>query len=252
MELGWPELDVMRAPTDNDGIQVGWMTGVGALGRWRRWGIDRMTAQRQPVRRTRSGAVERRVDWYPFEGGEPIVHRQRARVIGEVAARFDERVDVPARYRDLARVGVAFTLPPGFEQLEWFGLGPHDTYSDRCAAELARWRSSVPDQYVDFVFPQHHGTHHDTRWFELSGPDRPTLRVVADAKIAFDVSHYSVDDLAAARHITDLVGRPETFVHVDIAHRGLGTASCGPDTLDRYLVSAGRYRWSWEIRGARR
>ena len=30
-----------------------------------------------------------------------------------------------------------------------------------------------------------------------------------------------------------------------MAHRGLGTASCGPDTLPAYLVGPGTYRWSW-------
>jgi beta-galactosidase len=36
-------------------------------------------------------------------------------------------------------------------------------------------------------------------------------------------------------------------VHLDVAHRGLGTASCGPDTLPRYRVGPGRYRWEWTI-----
>ncbi len=52
---------------------------------------------------------------------------------------------------------------------------------------------------------------------------------------------------AIALHTTDLPTRPETFVHVDAAHRGLGTASCGPDTLTRYLVRPGRHRWRWTL-----
>ena len=34
---------------------------------------------------------------------------------------------------------------------------------------------------------------------------------------------------------------------LDAAHRGLGTASCGPDTLPEYLVGPGTYRWAWTI-----
>ena len=41
--------------------------------------------------------------------------------------------------------------------------------------------------------------------------------------------------------------RAETIVHLDAAHRGLGTASCGPDTLPEYLVGPGTYRWSWTL-----
>jgi beta-galactosidase len=30
-------------------------------------------------------------------------------------------------------------------------------------------------------------------------------------------------------------------------HRGVGTASCGPDTLPQYLVPTGRHTWTWTI-----
>ena len=37
-------------------------------------------------------------------------------------------------------------------------------------------------------------------------------------------------------------------MHVDLAHRGLGTLSCGPDTLPEYRVGPGRYRFTWILR----
>ena len=40
----------------------------------------------------------------------------------------------------------------------------------------------------------------------------------------------------------------ETIVHLDAAHRGLGTASCGPDTLPEYRLGPGTYRWAWTLR----
>lgn len=36
--------------------------------------------------------------------------------------------------------------------------------------------------------------------------------------------------------------RDETFVHLDIAHRGLGTAALGPDTPAKCRVGSGEYR----------
>jgi beta-galactosidase len=60
--------------------------------------------------------------------------------------------------------------------------------------------------------------------------------------------HYRAADLAAATHDVELTPRAETVVHLDAAHRGLGTASCGPDTLPEYLVGPGIYRWSWTLR----
>ena len=61
-------------------------------------------------------------------------------------------------------------------------------------------------------------------------------------------SHFTPHDLQAASHTTDLTPRAEVFVNLDVRQRGLGTASCGPDTLDRYLVAPGSYYLSFEIR----
>ena len=52
-------------------------------------------------------------------------------------------------------------------------------------------------------------------------------------------------DLDAATHDVELRPRAETLVHLDAAHRGVGTASCGPDTLDPYVLRPGTYRWTW-------
>jgi beta-galactosidase len=49
-------------------------------------------------------------------------------------------------------------------------------------------------------------------------------------------------------HHDELVPRAGCVVHLDAAHRGLGTASCGPDTSPPYLVAPGVHRWSWTLR----
>jgi beta-galactosidase len=36
-------------------------------------------------------------------------------------------------------------------------------------------------------------------------------------------------------------------VHVDVAHRGVGTASCGPDTLQRFKVGPGVYELAYRL-----
>jgi hypothetical protein len=109
----------------------------------------------------------------------------------------------------------------------------------------------VTDQYVPYVVPQHHGWHHDARWFQLGGGAVPTLRFVPKPargnEGGFSALHHSLADLEGAHHTTDLPTRGETFVHLDVAHKGLGTASCGPDALPRYRVPPGRHTWSWTV-----
>jgi beta-galactosidase len=60
-------------------------------------------------------------------------------------------------------------------------------------------------------------------------------------------TNYRARDLFAAANQADLRPRDELCVHLDVAHRGLGTASCGPDVLPRYRLPAGEYRFAYRL-----
>jgi beta-galactosidase len=85
------------------------------------------------------------------------------------------------------------------------------------------------------------------RWISLADSAGNGLRITLDRPRQVNVSRFRAADLAAAAHHGELVPRSVAVVHLDAAHRGLGTASCGPDTLPQYLVGPGTYRWSWTL-----
>ena len=60
-------------------------------------------------------------------------------------------------------------------------------------------------------------------------------------------SRFAPEDLFAATHTTDLAPRKAVRVNLDVAQRGLGTASCGPATLERYRIGPGEYALLFEI-----
>ena len=55
-------------------------------------------------------------------------------------------------------------------------------------------------------------------------------RCAGARRSASAASHFTAADLTAARHTNELEPRPEVLLSLDHAQRGLGTASCGPDT----------------------
>ena len=59
---------------------------------------------------------------------------------------------------------------------------------------------------------------------------------------------FRATELADATHDVELRASGNTVVHIDAAHRGVGTASCGPDTLPQYLVSGGTFSFTWSVR----
>jgi beta-galactosidase len=257
----WPRLSLWRAPTDNDGLKLfldrddGWTDErAKPLARWLGWGLDQLrteSAETDVAHGAGRAEITVRHRLVGSDPARPIEHRRRITLLAAGDIIFDEEVRVPEEMDDLPRVGIVFVTAPGFDRLEWLGLGPLETYPDRrAAATVGRWESTVSDQYVSYVMPQEHGLHLDTRWMVLGGgDDQPSLLVVGDGtRLAFSAGHLSADDLWKARDTTELEPRAGTVVHLDVAHRGLGTLSCGPDVLPPYRVGGGVHRWRWRLR----
>jgi beta-galactosidase len=234
-----PRLALWRAPTDNDRI-----AGLGAA--WDRWGLARLERRLVSKEERDEGLVVR--SEYVTEAGIVVPHEQRLRGLEGGGVLVEESVEIPGTLADLARVGTVLETVEGLEELEWFGGGPHETYPDRSrGGVIGTWRSSVTDQHVPYIRPQESGGHADVRWLTLRGGRGGGLRLLLDRPRQVSATHFRAADLAAASHADELVARAATLVHIDAAHRGLGTASCGPDTLPEYLVGPGTYRWAWAL-----
>ena len=234
-----PTLCLWRAPTDNDRIG-------GVAARWEAWGLDRLTRELVDIERAGGSLVVRCV--YRTGAGHRVRHRQTLRARPGGVIEVGEEATLPAALQDVARVGTVGEIVAGLEDLTWFGTGPHETYPDRARGGLVgRWHGTVAAQTVPYIRPQENGGHAGVRWLELRAADGRGLRLALDQPRQASVSHYRDVDLAHARHFGELRPRATTVFHLDAAHRGLGTASCGPDTLPTYLVGPGRYRWSWRL-----
>ena len=130
----------------------------------------------------------------------------------------------------------------------YFGIGSHENYPDRKIGRVHKWESTVAEQYVPYVRPQENGGHAGVRWFELSDTSGRGVRIDLDKPLQVSVNPFRAEQLADATHDVELVPTGNTIVHIDAAHRGVGTASCGPDTLPAYLVSGGTYSFTWTVR----
>jgi beta-galactosidase len=102
--------------------------------------------------------------------------------------------------------------------------------------------------FTPYLRPQESGGRHGVRRFTLSAPDATGLAVRLDRPRQVSVTRHRAAGLAAVAHHDELVPGAGCVVHIDAAHRGLGTASCGPDTFAAYLVATGVHRWSWSLR----
>ncbi len=255
--LRGPRLNVWRAATDNDGLKlfefVNW-GGARLLTDCLKVGYDRMEAAGAKVtaRGLRSGEAEIviRSRWRCPGVKRYITHTHTYRVglAGDLEVTND--FDLDRRLPEVPRLGVSLVLPQAQEQLSWLGLGPWENYTDRKRSALVgRYDSTVTEQYVPYILPQEHGNKCDVRWIELRDDRGAGLRFTALGRhFEASASHFTAADLYAAKHTTDLTPRPEVHLNLDYGQRGLGTASCGPDTLPQYRIPAGKYRLAFRVR----
>ncbi|WP_426567947.1 glycoside hydrolase family 2 TIM barrel-domain containing protein [Streptomyces canus] len=233
-----PTLSLWRAPTDND--ELG-----GIATRWRSWGLDALV--RRPLSVHRDGVSVTVVAEYAGPTGV-VRHRQVLTPV-EGGLRIDEEAELPEEFDDVARVGSVFATVAGLDLLEWFGQGPWESYPDRSAgAPVGHHSLPVDALFTPYLRPQESGGRHGVRRFTLTAPDATGLAVTLDEPRQVSVTRYRAEDLTAVAHHDELVPRDGCVVHLDAAHRGLGTASCGPDTFVSYLVAPGVHRWSWTLR----
>jgi beta-galactosidase len=223
------ELALWRAPTDNDGYKLmpelsqRLKIGGRALSHWHEAGLDRRSA-------------------------DELVDHTMIRRADAMSVTYHHRVAVPDALADLARVGVRFALPGRFSQLRWFGRGPHENYPDRQSSAMSGIWEGGCDQ-PPYLVPQEFGLRTDTRWLECIDPagHRVRIDVLVPQRLHVSATHFTAEDLCTAANVADLVARDELIVHLDVAHRGLGTASCGPDVLPQYRLAAGEYTFAYRL-----
>ncbi len=269
-----PTFNIWRGPTSNDGVKgkpQQWQADWKPLGRWCNAGLHKLkraeAVLKEPTRlRNGSVAVDISERWVAKDrrGVERrLDHRRRMVLSAAGSLTIENTVSIDRGLPDLPRIGDIWTIAAGFESVEWFGHGPGESYPDRRAGTpIGLYQSTVADEYVPYVVPQEHGLKSGVRWLELRHPAQghvirwtsipgsrgPTgLKSWSEGSFHASASHYTPADLTAASHTTDLEPRQATVVCLDHAHRGLGTASCGPDALPAYWVPPGQYRWAYRI-----
>lgn len=227
-----PRLTVWRAPTDND---------IHMAHEWREAGLDRLQHRIKAVELLQAETMTAQVAITSTLAGYSLPPAFECRylytIYGSGSVTIRTEVTPLGMLPVLPRIGLQMTMPEGFTQFAWYGRGPHESYIDRKeSARIGVYRGTVQDQYVPYIRPQENGNKSDVRWAEITDMLGMGLRIEGAPFINISAHHYSPEDFTRARHAYELVRRNETIVHLDHAHCGLGSGSCGPGPLEQYLL----------------
>jgi beta-galactosidase len=171
---------------------------------------------------------------------------------GDVTVRCS--IDIANYLPELPRFGMRMMLADGFKDLEYYGRGPYENYSDRNTASfINNYKSKVSEQFTQYIRPQENGYKTDARWIELTNSE-VIIRIDAiEQPICFSTLHNTTEDLDPGttkkqQHISDITPRKLTVLQVDHKQRGVGgDNSWGAFPHDEYRLLKKQYSYSYKI-----
>lgn len=238
-----------RPPNDND-------LGNGMPKRCKVWHSPTQVITKVKVQVMAPQLVEVKVSSHISAGNSTYITRYRIYGSGDVWVHSELKIDSTAKLPELPRFGMTMQLPKGFQRMQWYGRGPHESYWDRkTGAAIAHYTGNVWAQYHPYVRPQETGNKTDTRWVALQNKQGVGLAVFGQPVLSCSAYQFANSDLDHVssllynRHTTDIVPRNLVTLNIDYKQMGLGgDNSWGARTHQEYTLPAKNYSYSFRLR----
>ena len=239
-----PKPNFWRAPTDNDDGNLMPM-------RYAQWKIASMYASHKTPAGAYPGSspIEKEItDQYvkiSFTYYLPTAPASQCRlsytVYGDGYIETQLHYDPVEGLGDMPEFGVMFKLDADYDQVSWYGMGPEETYEDRClGAKLGIYRNEVRDNMAKYLNPQECGNKIGVRWACVTDKKGRGMRFTGD-RMNFSALPYTPHELENARHEFELPAVHYTVVRVSKQQMGVGgDDSWGARTHEEYLLPSGK------------
>ena len=233
------DFNIWRAPLDNDSLMKA---------HWLAAGYDRATSRVYDYRLTKQeSAVE-----ITFKLGLVSVSKARILTLNVVYSIEQNgllRINIHAEKQPhlpfLPRFGLRFFLNQGFNQVEYVGYGPTESYLDKHhATALGRYKTTPESNHVPYLKPQENGSHYGCTEVKVANLS-DCFTVQSHAPFSMNVSPYSQEELGSKKHQYDLEKSGSTILCVDYKMSGVGSNSCGPALKEQYRLN--ETEWDWSI-----
>lgn len=138
---------------------------------------------------------------------------------------------------DLPEFGVMFKLDADYENLEWYGNGPEETYADRSeGAKLGIYHNKVAENLSRYLVPQECGNKTQVRYAKITDAKGRGM-IFAGDKMSFSALPWTPHEIENATHPMELPPIHYTVLRVALAQMGVGgDDSWGARVHDEYLI----------------
>ncbi len=132
------------------------------------------------------------------------------------------------------RFGIEFGVDKSKGNFSYVGFGPTESYVDKhVACEYGYYVSSAEENYDrQYIRPQESGSHYACKYLAV----KDLFKVTADLPFSCSVNPFTTAQLREALHSFELEENDFVNVCIDLAMRGVGSKSCGPDLPSYYEI----------------
>ena len=136
--------------------------------------------------------------------------------------------------KSFPRVGIEFGVEKRYGRFSYVGFGPTESYADkRAACEYGYYVSTAEENYDGrYIRPQESGSHAESKYLAIDG----LFSLTAEKPFSFSVNPYTTAQLRDTAHSFELPENDFVNVCVDLAMRGVGSNSCGPQLPEKYEI----------------
>ena len=226
------ELNIWRAPTDNDRkIKLEWMNAHYDQSYARAYetfcNIENGQVHITGTMSVSAPTVQRILD----VNAEWIITPD-----GAIRVKMNVKRDM--EFPMLPRFGIRLFLNKEFDNAEYYGIGPDESYVDKKrSGHHGRHCAEIHEMHEDYLRPQENGSHTDCDYLILKGTDL-TFAAAGEKTFSFNASPYTQEELTTKKHSYELQPCGSTVVCLDYAQNGIGSNSCGPELSEQYRLDA--------------
>lgn len=118
----------------------------------------------------------------------------------------------------LPRFGIRLFLDKEFDNAEYYGIGPDESYVDKKRSGYhGKHCAEIHEMHEDYLRPQENGSHTDCDYLILKGTDL-TFATAGEKTFSFNASPYTQEELTTKNTATSF-SRVEVLFYVWIMHR---------------------------------
>ena len=238
------DFNLWRAPTDND---------TPIMERWIFERLDHTVTRAYSVdwENTADAVVVRIRQSVAAMSVQPILRIEAiCSIYPDGSIRMEIAAEKDREFLTLPRIGLRLFLDPALGEVTYYGIGPHESYIDKCrSGKHGTYQSSVADLLEDYIRPQENGSHTGCDYVRLEGDGLAFTAATGDENtFSFNASVYTQEELETKRHNYELTPCGSTVLCIDHKMAGIGSKSCGPDLSEEYRVDADTYHFVFLIK----